>query len=499
MFERLLNNTRRDNNIMRINENDFKCIEFKGSLYLGEVINDNASGQGVLCCDDLHMYVGGFKNNKFHGQGFLAFPFKGFLFAEFWEGKVNGDVFWVNERMNYSKGNLSDKSEGTRFVSANAKGISNVNFGMNYGSKMVNKMKQRIGKKDLGLLSNGPQNTQTSLGKQGPGEERDQVGDLPEVSRQTLGTETSLGSTVKFSEKRFHTKKFVQNVRTPKNIMRYLKTMCLMSKEYYPEKDKHNKTRKFTSEMDRFRDTLQNLENVNNFERNHYYMKNRILEKTSFNGHSEIGTVFLPWGSFANGFFLNKSGKYFGRMQFMNGDFEWGFFKQVFFHKNEEFYETGGVNEMGQDIYLETDDQEQRHAELHGFGCRFYREKGLMITGFFQEGNLTGNYLVDFVENDSFKFSLFENNELKKDYFFCEKMFNYSKMNSELSIYLMNQMSHEFVSRKVKIQSNVFPGKLQKTQQTNSIRKQIGRTKAKRAMEFKEMQGKGNNGNNGSY
>jgi hypothetical protein len=474
---------------MRITEKEYKCVQFKDSFYLGQVINDNANGQGVLCCDDMHMYVGGFKNNKFHGQGFLAFPFKGFLFAEFWEGKVNGDVFWVNERMNYSKGNLSDKSEGTRFVSANAKGISNVNFGMNYGSKMVNKMKQRIGKKDLGLLNKGTQNTLRTMGT---GDENgDLVGELPQASKNSLGTETSFGSTVKFSEKRFHTKKFVQNVKTPKNIMRYLKTMCLMSKEYYPEKDKHNKTRKFTSEMDRFRDTLQNLENVNNFEKNHYYMKNRILEKTSFNGQSDIGTVFLPWGSFGNGFFLRENGKYFGRMQYMNGDFEWGFFKQAFFHLNEDFYETGGVHRTEEgEIFLETDDQEQRHVRLHGFGSRFYREKGLMVTGFFQEGTLHGNYLLDFVENDSFKFSLFENNELKKDYFFCEKMFDYSKMNSHLRMYMLNRMSSEYISRRVKIESDVFVGKLQKTQHTNSIRKQASKARAKKAMEFKEMQGR---------
>ena len=91
---------------MKINQSEYKCIQFKESFYLGQIINNNASGQGILFCNDMHMYVGGFKNNKFHGQGFLSFPLKGFLFAEFWEGKVNGDVFWVNERMNYSKGNL---------------------------------------------------------------------------------------------------------------------------------------------------------------------------------------------------------------------------------------------------------------------------------------------------------------------------------------------------------------------------------------------------------
>ena len=488
-----MNNLRTERNLLQLSQSRFSCIQFKESFYIGETINNSANGQGVLCCRDMHMFVGGFKNNKFHGQGFLSFPLKGFIFAEFWEGKVNGDVFWVNERMNYSKGNLSDKSEGTKFVSSNAKGISNVNFGMTYGSKVVNKMKQRIVKKDLGLLSNVQQvNNQRSTKNDLIDEEMyDEIEELPQASKNTFGTENSIGSRVKFSEKRFHTKKFVQNVKTPKNIMRYLKTMCLMSKEFYPEKDKHNKTRNYGSEIDRFRDTLQNLENANNFEKNHYYMKNRILEKASFNGHSDIGTVFLPWGSFCSGLFLNKSGDYFGRIQYMNGDFEWGFFKQAFFHLDSNYFETGGVNPNdSENIQIYSDEKNQQHAELNGFGSRFYREKGILITGFFREGHLHGNYLVDFVENDSFKFSLFENDELKKDYFFCEKMFDYSKMYSNVNIFMINQVSSEYTARRVKIKSDIFEGKLLKMQQTSSIRGYLGKTKAKKALEFKEMQGR---------
>jgi hypothetical protein len=466
---------------METDESEYECIHFKDSIYLGQIINHNANGQGVICFNDMHMYTGGFKNNRFHGQGFFTFPFKGFLFAEFWEGKVNGDVFWVNERMNYSKGNLSDKSEGMKFVSANAKGISNVNFGMTFGSKVVNKLKHKIRKKDLGLLDN------LNLGeKRNENEEiMDTVGELPEASKYGL-SEPKNGSTVEFSHKRFHKKKFVQNVKTPKNIMRYLKTMCLMSKEYYPEKDKHDKTSKYSSEIDRFRNTLQNLENAKNFEKNHYFMKNKILEKANFHGHSKIGTVFLPWGSFCNGFFLNQNGKYFGRIHYMNGDFEWGFFKENYFH----YKESDNMRSNEEENVIETNMKEQSHVRLNGFGSRFYRDKSLLITGFYKDDVLNGNYLVDFVDKNSFKFSLFEKDVLIKDYFFCEKSFDYPKMFSNINIFIINEISNEYISKNSKVKCDIFQGNLKKMQQTNSLRGYKNKSKLKKTLEFKETQGK---------
>ena len=211
-----------------------------------------------------------------------------------------------------------------------------------------------------------------------------------------------------------------------------------------------------------------------------------------FNGHSDIGAVFLPWGSFCKGMFLNRRGKYFGRVQYMNGDFEWGFFEENFFHLGEDFIESGGVDrEDPQNLKIGTNERYQQHVKLNGFGSRFYREKGIMITGFFRNDLLEGNYLVDFVEKDSFKFSRFEKNELKKDYFFCEKQFDYPKMYSFLSIYLINQLSSEFVSKQSKIRVDIFEGKLKKMHQTSSVRPMAMKGKAGKALEFKEMQGKG--------
>ena len=178
-----------------------------------------------MCFNDMHMYTGGFKNNRFHGQGFFSFPSKGFLFAEFWEGKVNGDVFWVNERMNFSKGNLSDKNEGSKFVSANAKGISNVNFQLEIGSKQVNKLKHKIGKKDLGLLDKNPDFDKEKMADYQDREYLDKVGELPGTSTFNSVSQTKNGSTVKFSKKKYHKKKFVPNINTPKNIMKYF---CLL-------------------------------------------------------------------------------------------------------------------------------------------------------------------------------------------------------------------------------------------------------------------------------
>ena len=467
------------NNYLDTDNSKYECIQFKDSFYLGQIINHNANGQGIICFNDMHMYVGGFKNNKFHGQGIFGFPFKGFIFAEFWDGKANGDVFWVNERMNYSKGNLSDKSEGMKFVSANAKGISNVNFGMEIGSKVVNKLKHKIKKRDLGLLDNN-----VDVEKKRENDENiDKVGQLPEASRYNQISEPKNGSTVEFSYKKSHKKKFVQNVRTPKNIMRYLKTMCLMSKEYYPEKDKHDKTSKYESEIDRFRNTLQNLENVNRFDKNHYYMKNKILEKANFNGHHDVGTIFLPWGSFCSGFFLNKNGKYFGRIQFMNGDYEWGFFKENHFHIDKDKQREGTET-------VETNMKDQAHVKLNGFGTRFYREKGILISGFFRDDVLHGNYLVDFVYKNTFKFSLFEKNVLVKDYFFCEKTFDYSKLFSNVNIFLINELSHEYISKQSKVKYDIFQGNLQKMQKTSGIRGFKNKSKLKKTLEFKELQGK---------
>lgn len=478
------------NNYLGIKSEFVECIKFKECFYLGQTINHSANGQGIMCFNDMHMYTGGFKNNRFHGQGFFTFPFKGFIFAEFWEGKVNGDVFWVNERMNFSKGNLADKNEGTRFVSANAKGISNVNFGLEFGSKQVNKLKQKIGKKDLGLLDKNPELNQTALNDYQERESLDKVGQLPGASIDPVSVIKN-GSRVQFSEKKFHRKKFVENVKTPKNIMKYLKTMCLMSKEYYPEKDKHDKTSKYSSEIDRFRNTLQNLENINNFDKEHYFMKNKIIQVPQFKGHQDIGALFLPWGSFCNGIFLNKTGKYFGRVQYMNGDFEHGFFKENFFHLNRENQNNGGIQRNGEDdISVETNSQHQKHVLMHGFGSRFYREKGLLITGYFDHDNLDGNYLVDFVEKDNFKFSRFEDNDLKKDYFFCEKSFDYSKMNSYMNIYQINLLSQTFISRESKLKPNIFQGKLQKMQKTSTMRGINSKSRAKKTLEFKEMQGK---------
>lgn len=479
------------NNYLGLQSEYLECLKFKESFYLGQTINHAANGQGIMCFDDMHMYTGGFKNNRFHGQGFFTFPFKGFLFAEFWEGKVNGDVFWVNERMNFSKGNLADKNEGTKFVSANAKGISNVNFDLEFGSKQVNKLKHKIGKKDLGLLDKNPQLSKTQLNEYDERESLDRVGELPGTSNFEAVSQMKNGSRVQFSEKKFHRKKFVNNVKTPKNIMKYLKTMCLMSKEYYPEKDKHDKTSKYSSEIDRFRNTLQNLENVRNFEKEHYFMKNKIIEVPQFKGHQDIGALFLPWGSFCNGIFLNQTGKYFGRIQYMNGDFEHGFFKENYFHLSEEAHQNGGIHRNGEDdITVETNFKEQKHVLMHGFGSRYYREKGLLISGFFYNDQLDGNYLVDFVEKDSFKFSRFERNELIKDYFFCEKSFDYSKMNKHLNIYQINQMSESFVSRESKVKPAIFDGKLQKMQKTSTMRGISSKSRARKTLEFKEMQGR---------
>lgn len=460
------------------------CLRFKDSFYVGQTSQNMADGQGLLCFNDLHMYVGGFRKNKFHGEGFFMFPLKGFLFAEFSEGKVNGDVFWVNERMNFSKGNLADKSEGMRFVSANAKGISKVNFGMTFGSKVVNKMKHKIAQRDLGLLDNG-----VSLARNAPrdAEERDTVGELPQAAGASE-QDTRGGSTVEFSQRRSHRKKFVQNVHTPKNVMRYLKTMCLMSKEFYPEKDKHDKTSKYSSEIDRFRNTLQNLENANRFAKDHYYMKNKIMERPGFKGDGGIGTVFLPWGAFCKGLFRTASGLYFGRVQYMNGDFEWGFFRENFFHLQEH------ADEAPNQEALRTNQKEQQHTRLHGFGSRFYREKGLLVTGFFENGRLGGNYLLDFVDKGTFKFSRFEKDQLRKDYFYCEKAFDYSKMWAKLSIFWLNQLGKDFVSREGQIKNEIFEGGLRKTQKTSTKRGFLGSAKNRRAMEFKELQGESANG-----
>jgi hypothetical protein len=349
---------------------------------------------------------------------------------------------------------------------------------MTIGSKVVNKLKQKLGKKDLGLLDNN-----VDLEKNREDDENlDTVGQLPEPSRFDHISEPKNGSTVEFSHKKSHKKKFVQNVRTPKNIMRYLKTMCLMSKEYYPEKDKHDKTSKYESEIDRFRNTLQNLENVHKFDKGHYFMKNKILERANFNGHSEVGTIFLPWGSFCSGFFLNKNGRFFGRIQFMNGDYEWGFFKENYFHMEQD------KTEKNEEI-VETNLKDQLHVKLHGFGSRFYREKGILVTGIFKDDVLHGNYLVDFVDKDSFKFSLFEKDVLVKDYFFCEKPFDYTKLYSNLNIFIINEISNEYISKQSKIKYDIFEGNLKKMQKSSGIRGFKNKSKFKKALEFKELQG----------
>lgn len=472
-------------NWAQVDTSRVECLQFKDSFYVGETLQNSANGHGMLCFNDMHMYVGGFRKNKFHGEGFFAFPLKGFLFAEFSEGKVNGDVFWTNERMNFSKGNLSDKSEGMRFVSANAKGISNVNFGMTFGSKVVNKLKHKITQHDLGLLDN-----RASLARNlhRDAEEMDTVGELPQTARAPEN-DTRGGSTVEFSEKRSYRKKFVENVQTTKNVMRYLKTMCLMSKEFYPEKDKHDKTSKYSSEIDRFRNTLQNLEHAHSFAKGHFYMKNKIIDQPKFKGQANIGAIFLPWGAFCKGLFRTSSGRYFGRIQYMNGDFEWGFFRENFFHLRENSID-GDFDEHGD--ALETNWKDQQHARLHGFGCRFYREKGLLVSGFFKEGRLEGNYLLDFVDKGTFKFSRFENDQVKKDFFYCEKAFDYPKMWARLNVFWLNQLGKEFIGRETKIKHEIFEEGLRKTQQSSAKRGFRGSIKNRRAMEFKELQGKFN-------
>jgi hypothetical protein len=56
-----------------------KCIE-------GDCVN----GQGTYTLPDGRIYVGEFKDNKYHGQGILTFPDASKYMGEFKDGKYNG-------------------------------------------------------------------------------------------------------------------------------------------------------------------------------------------------------------------------------------------------------------------------------------------------------------------------------------------------------------------------------------------------------------------------
>ena len=451
-----------------------QCIKFQESFYLGEVKQGKAEGQGMLTFNDEHYYCGGFSKNKFQGEGYFFFPHKGFIFGEFSEGKANGDIFWVNERMNYSKANLSDKSEGVKFVGNNPKGVSQANINQDFRSKVVSKIRQKIVRKDLGMLEK-----HTNLIKDESMSNEDIIQGASSGIKETrrgknvrttsnmrnLGAGNNLGSNITFLNKEMPRQKQITDVNNRKNIIKYLKYTCLNSRDLYPEKDKHNKANDVVSDMNKFKNTMQELEKINCFKKEHKYVRGLVLNQPGFNGSNSIGGTYYPWGTMHQGYFDDPNGKFYGKVHYMNGDSEWG-----------NFRESSG--------------QVQKKVVLDGFGSRYYRQKGIKVTGFFEDDKLNGNYLVDFIEKDTFKFCYFENDNLKKDYFYCDKPFDYKRMNKHLTVYHINDTTKEYSTSQVKIKKEIFDGLLQKTQGIGNLRSNIKRkSNVKKALEFKETQG----------
>lgn len=442
---------------------NFNIIEFNNATYFGQVDDNKADGKGIMIFQNMNFYVGDFKNNKFHGEGYYFFLKKGYIFAEFFNGLVHGNMFWVNERMNFSKGEISDQTQEMDLVSGNVKGISNIKIRPGIGSNIVKQMKNEIEKKNLGLLESDM--NQKAL-EDNDNYEENSFNSIPSNyvnNTANNNDDYKIGSKVKFSNKRFHNKKYLKDILTPKSISRFLKTICLISKEKYPGKDTHIKNHDQISELDQFQQAMNKVNNKNEFFINKKIIYQKVVEKSIEKIYNDIGGEYFPWGTFTQGVYSQDRKYFFGRIQYINGDYEWGSFTRKKEMENQKIF------------------------ELNGFGMRFIREKGLIATGFFVDDRLQKNNLIDFIDKNSFKFSYFINDKIKKDFFFAENKFNNQKIYDHLHIYWINNFKGSFKKIDKDISVNILNEEILQIHNSNDLRHDIS-MKQQKIIEFKETQ-----------
>lgn len=456
-----------------------RCIRFADGLYFGDANGNRAEGHGMMHFHDGHFYTGGFKDNRFEGFGFLCFPENGFLYGDFRNGILEGRLFWINERMNYAKADLSDKSDGLNFVAANPEGISNVKVPAYSGNEPRHKVAKLIHRKQLGLLE-----ADANLDRESQVQTRTDKGLTGFESKGVLmNTKTShkLRSTMRFSSKTQHKKKLNLTVNNPVMVMKYLKSKCLVSKELYPEKDTRG------NDLDQYMRAMEKIDNASVFKKNHKFVPESLVTHTQFYGHSHFGGLFFPWGTTAIGRVRNDQLVRFGRAQYINGDYEWGFFQESETALSQAILKSQRSSELERLRQAqEARVKEQKTLSLHGFGSRYYRDRGVSITGFFHNDRLHGNYLVEFIKKGTFKFCYFHDDMLKKDYFYCQRPFDVSKLHKSLYMHYVNNTTKEFYASRQSVMKQFWEDELVKTQRLSSFRLKSKMAKPSKSAELKQ-------------
>ena len=457
---------------------EVQCIRFSDGLYFGDANGNRASGHGMMHFFDGHFYCGGFIDNRFNGFGFLCFPENGFLYGDFKNGKVEGRVFWINERMNFAKADLSDKSDGLNFVAANPEGISNVKVPSYSGKEPRHKVAKLIHRRQLGLLE-----ADANMDRESQVQTRAQEGGPFESKGVLMNTKTAhqLRSTMRFSSKTKHTKKLNMHLSNPMMVMKYLKTMCLVSKEIYPEKDSRG------TDLDEYMRTVKKIDSASVFKKEHRYVPDQIVTHPHFYGQQNFGGLFFPWGTAAFGRIRNDKLVRFGRAQYINGDYEWGFFQESDTALSQAILDSEHSSEVLRQRQAEQARfKEQKALALHGFGSRYYRQRGVVVTGFFHQDRLQGNYLVEFLRKGTFKFSFFHEDILKKDFFYCQRPFNVGKLHKELHLHYVNNTTKGFFASRQSVMKQFWDDELVKMQKLSSFRLKAQKAKPSKSVETKQ-------------
>lgn len=384
------------------------CIHFSNCVYAGDVANKQAHGFGFCIFDNFDYYIGQFKNNKFDGKGFY-YSFKGnYVFAQFTKGQAHGNLFWANH-----KGECGDS------FFENGKLIEN---SVTTANNSMLKLRSRTPDSQLKTLTKSRNNEQVlSIRPQS-------VVPRGTSFQNTFNPNFTMETSTKFNISP-NNASFIQDTGTFDAIGFLRKSNALFRNLLEQRKiTKQN----LKSDVKGF---ISKLENTNDeFIKVPIEYTINVNPQKIFLGNNttQIGSLFLQIGETIHGKFEQSHLIKIGLMNYLDGMIEFGVLSSAL--KNAK-------------------------TTLNGFGKRFYPEIECNVVGFYQNDNLNGNFLVEYISGELFKFVQFENNVIKKEFFKLPGVFDWKYVLNHLFNFLIIEFENNKMEADDKNLSQDFVGK----------------------------------------
>ena len=366
-------------------DSDLDCILFSNCIFLGQTERNKPSGFGLSLFDNFDFYLGGFSNGKFEGVGFYHKRNGDFYFSEFKQGLCHGKVFYTKGINSYTKAEAVNGVLTKAKVNDTKNVISEINFKKNPNNK-----------------SSISQNKQNKNIKSKILNEEDEV-EITKINKQ-------------------YVRKKVDEIENPKDIQKYLKQFCLIAKEA--------EFKKINDEI-----FMEEGNNILHFEKKIKQRMNSIFAKSTLNQSELIATDNL---------FMGVEG--IGTMFLPDARIYHSLFKEQIIDRFCYSFNSNGEYDMG---FLDADQSRSGEPLFSGFGIRFYRENKYLVCGFIYENKLNGYYLLEHESGEQYKFCYFQNNELKKELFGVNSQFDWKRLFSNLSPYLIANLSKSCQNNKI--------------------------------------------------